>query len=159
MTAAETYTYDDVPPRRPSLDDLGGSDYENDPYNPPDRRTMPNAEAMNEQARNLAGLNRVCPVAVIHVTFTVGVPAILSVSGARSAISASDFTVTDNGTGDTSITWATSVLPASTMPPVVSIAEDIEIDRARAYIVTGGVRVKTKLGATATNCAFIVVVY
>ncbi len=159
MTAAETYTYDDVPPRRPSLDDLGGADYENDPLAPPDHRTMPNAEATNEGARSLAGLNRVSPVAVLHVTFPAGAPAIQSVRGARTSIAPSDFTVTDNGVGDTSITWSANLLPASTMPPIATLAEDVEIDRLRAYLVTGGARVKTKLGASATDCAFELVLY
>jgi hypothetical protein len=40
-------------------------------------------------------------------------------------------------------------------PCGLTIAEDVEIDRARVFPVTNGWRVKTKLGATATNVAFV----
>jgi hypothetical protein len=156
MTAPAEYTYATTTPRRPSLDDLGGAGFENHPTHPPDRRTMPNAEEANQKAQNLAGLNRVCPLAVLYVTFAAGAPVLTTVRAMREGVLTSSFTLTDNAAGDTSITWAASLLPGLTFPPTVSVADDVEIDRVRAYVVAGGVRVKTKLGATGTDAAFVV---
>jgi hypothetical protein len=160
MTAATTYTYDDNPPRRASLEDLGGDDFENDPAEPPDRVTMPNAEEANEKARHIAGLNRVNPTAKLWVTFPAGTPTINLVRGMRTELVAADFTVVDNGAGDTTIHWASSKLPTPLFPPMVTLVDDVEIDRVRAYLeavgANQGVRVKTKLGATGTDCAFVI---
>ncbi len=158
MAAASSFTYDADPPRRPSLEDLGGADYEDDAAFPPDRTTMPNALEHNERARNQAALNRVTPTALLHVIFTGGDPVAAAVRAMRSSISAEAFTLDDNGDGDTSITWDPSLLPAVAIPPSVDVVEDVEIDRARAFIIENGVRVVTKLGATGTDCAFVLTI-
>jgi len=159
LGASTTFTFDLATPRRPSLEDLGGDDYEDDPEFPPDKTTMPNADEHNERARNQTGINRVLYVALLHVTFSGGNPSIANVRGMRTALVSGDFVVTDNAAGDTSITWASSVLPASPVPPTVSLAQDVEIDRVRAYLITNGVRVKTKLGATGTDCGFVLLIH
>jgi len=159
MTAATTYTYDATTPYRPALADLGGADFENDPLFPPDRTTMPNAEEANERARNQAGLNRVTPVAIIHVTVAAGTPTIANVRGMRSTIVPGDFGCT-GATGSTTISWASTVLPSTVIPPVVSLAQEVEIDRVRAYLMTStSIRVKTALGATGASCNFVLLVF
>jgi hypothetical protein len=160
MSAATSFTYDANPPARPSLDDLGGDDFEDDPGAPPPKDgRMPYADEYCESKRNLAGVNRVIHTAIVHVVFTGGTPSIANVRGMRSTLLPTDFTPTDNGAGDTTITWASSLLPASSVPPTVSLTDDVEIDRARAFLVTGGVRVKTKLGTTGTDCAFVLLIH
>ena len=160
MTAATTYTYDATTPYRPALADLGGADYENDPLYVPDRTTMPNAEEANERARNQAGLNRVTPVAIIHVTFSGAVPSIANVRGMRSTIVPGDFTCADTGTGETTISWASTVLPSTVIPPVVSIAENVAIDEVRAYLASStSIVVRTLYSTTPTDCAFVLLVF
>jgi hypothetical protein len=109
--------------------------------------------------QQVAAINRVMPVLLLYVTFPGGAPTVAAVSGARTGFVAGDVTTTDHAAGDTSLTFAAGELPASLVPPLVSLADDVEIDRVRVYAVTNGWRVKTKLGATGTDCAFTLAVF
>lgn len=116
MTAAATYPYDDNPPRLPSVEDLGGDAMIDDAGSPPGAGE-PSAAAWNNFVRLLAASGRMLPTASIVVTFDAGAPVIESVVAMRTTIAAADFTLTDNGTGDTTIEWAATVLPSQSRRP------------------------------------------
>lgn len=159
MAAEETCTWDLPAPRRATLEDLGGADYEDDPDFAPDPVTMPNAREWNQKAEQLAAINRVIPLAIIIVTFSGGTPAITGVFAPGVNVTTSDFLPTDNAAGDTTIDWAVGVLPNGTHAEAHLIA-DVEIDRVRAFMPDAtSVTVKTKLGATGTDCNFAVHIY
>jgi len=162
MAAATFLTWDGLSgaspevPRRPSTDDMGGDDLIDDTENPPGT-DMPTAGGWNQKVDQIAALARVVSPCKISIRFSIGVPYVYKFATAASsaAITISTFTVTDNGTGDTSITWPANTFPPHEVEPhSLTITEDVEIDRARIYSITNGVRIKTKLGATATNANF-----
>ncbi len=163
MTVSNTLTWDEDPPRRPGLSDITGGTKEDDPSSPPDPITMPTASEHNQSAAQIAALGVVAPLARLYVTFSGGTPSIANVLAPGTNVVAGDFTVVDNAAGDTTIHWASSVLPPVSGGPSVSVAGDTEIDRARAYYTTvssnQAVRVKTKLSSTGTDANFVVDIY
>lgn len=122
--SSSTLTFDESPPRRPALEDLGGGAKENDDVAPDPVRDA-TAEDFNQMSKLLAALARVMPVAQLSVTLAAGVHVLERVSCAPSAPGLATFTLTDHGIGDISLTW-----PVGTFPPAVA--------RHRAH-VTGAV--------------------
>lgn len=164
MAAKPYLTYDGDPgnavaPFRPGIDDLGGAELLDDQEYPPDPETQPTADAWNQKVMVAVAHARVVPVMLVAVRFAAGVPTVEAFSSVSTSLLSGDLTILDNGAGDTSITWAADALPVPLVPPTVSLWEDVEIDRVRAYPITNGVRVKTKLGATGTDCAFLLQVF
>lgn len=156
MSTPEFYVYDgdggSNAPRRPSLDDVGGGAKINDLAMPPDPETMPTAEDENQQENLLVGLCRLGPVLQVWVIFSGGTPALASFRSMSNELLFTDITVTDDATGQTSVTVAADKLPAQSMPATVQAYG--EVDRVWPEAVTGGWRVHTKLGATYTDMAF-----
>ncbi len=160
MTAPDTLTLDLDVPRWPSLGDVGGASLEDDSKRPPDKTRMPYADQLNQWARLLEAYGRVLPAAVISVKFTTGTPSIDSFVAVRPGMTTPDFTVTDNGTGDTSITWAADTFPVPKTQPTVTINEAGAFDAPVGVRVSNGVQVTTKDGAgSATDANFTVTVY
>ena len=160
MSAPNDSTFDLPTPRRPGLDDFNGAAKQN-AYDKPvsDPVRMPSAEEYNTLCKLAVALGKVVPIASVYVTFPGGDPTITGVVGAGSSVTLGTFTPTDNGAGNTTIAWSTAALPVSTTPPSLTLVEDVEIDRARAWRTypsagVSAVQVKTKLGATGTDCAF-----
>lgn len=158
--AAKTYpVYDGdggtAVPARPSLDDLGGADLEDDQEYPPDPETDPTAAAWNQRARVHSAHAKVVPVMLLSVRFVAGAPTVEDFSSTSSTLVAGDLVITDNGDGDTSVAVPADTLPLPIAKPMLSIWEDVEIDRQRAvYVSATEVRVKTKLGAVGTDAGF-----
>jgi hypothetical protein len=156
MPLDSTSTYEQTPPRRPALDDLNGGNLQNRADFPPTPYEHPDARAMNQSDRQLVALAAISAAVGLHVTFPGGTPTIQVVMGVRTDLEAADFTITDHGNGDTTIVHTGGMLPVKTLPVhSLTQADDTEIDRIRAVPVTNGVRVKTKLGATGTDAAFV----
>lgn len=160
MAAAASFTFDQVPPFRPALADLGGADYEDDAAFPPDPDTMPNAAEHNERARNQAALNRVAPIALISIAFSGGTPSVQACSGMPTAVVSGLFTVTDNGGGDTSIEWPADTFPSALVPATAALVADFD-GTICAYAITNGVRVKTRArsSGTGTDANFVVSIH
>src|SRR5262245_60676525 len=117
MTAPDDLTWDISPPRRPSLDDCGGASIQDHAQFPPDRTTMPYAAQLNQWAKQIARMGGMVPAAKFSVTFSGGTPSISQFACMPTAPEIGDFTVTDNGAGDTTITWASGTFPTSTLSP------------------------------------------
>ena len=122
--AVATLTYDltigDGGPRRPSLADVGNATLvDDDPA--PDKASMPYADQLNQWALQIAAMGRVCPVAIVLVTISAGTPAVANVTAPGTNVGVSSFSVVDHATGDTSLTWASDLLPAPLVPGKVSI--------------------------------------
>jgi hypothetical protein len=163
MTVSNTLTWDQNPPIRPGLPDITGGTKTNRPGKVPDPTTQPCAEEDNQRAAQIAGIARVVPMARVCVTISGGVPTITSVQAPGTNVAAGSFIVTDNGAGDTTVSWVATVLPAVAGFPAVSQGDDTAIDRIRAFYTTLGgnqaVRIKSFLGATPTDCSYAVDIY
>lgn len=159
MAAASSLTWDITPPRRPSLDDIGGATLADDAAYPPHKATMPYADQLNQCQTQIERLAAITEVVTLSVTFAAGVPSVSQFTAMRTTTVIGDFTVTDNGPGDTTITWPASTFPTSTGGPMVTINEDVDALAPRALLVALGVRVVTKnAAAAATDIAFTVTV-
>jgi hypothetical protein len=158
MAATANLTFDNVVATRPTLAELGGATKEDHPKYPPNPATMATANEYNHFTKLLQGLANVTPSVSIWIQFTSGTPAVSAIRAVGSTVVSGDFTVTDNGAGDTTISWAAGKLPNPTgQGAAVSLTADVEIDRVRAYYpTTTSVRVKTKLSATGTDADFLV---
>lgn len=162
MSTPSYFTFDGDPPnsvapRRPGIDDVGGAAKLDDQQYPPDPQTMPTAADENQAERLLVGYGKVVPAIIISVKFTAGAPVLDAFAAVGFNITTPDITFTDHADGDTSVLIATGELPPVSWKPMgLTLNEDVEIDRMRAIPVTNGVRVKTKLGAVLTNCAFTI---
>lgn len=163
MTIPTVATWDltsgDGGPTRPSVDQMGEAALENDARNPPIAPKMPTAPMLNQWQMQIAALGKVCPALVISVRFSAGTPSVYKFTAPTGNLVTDDFTVTDNGTGDTTIAWPANTLPASVAEPMVSInggtAGEATVDLASAT----SVRVKTKASSSAADLAFTVTVF
>jgi hypothetical protein len=159
MASSNTLTDDMVPPRRPGIDDVGGGAKIEDTEGAADPQLDPTAADFNQMAKQLVAIRKVTPAFLVEILFPAGAPSINNFVCTSGSVISSALTLTDNGNGDTSITWAANTFPPQTVRANgLTLVEDVEIDRTRAYPITNGVRVKTKLGATGTDCGFVVAV-
>lgn len=108
-----------VPPRRPTADDLGGLGKKNHATFTPNPVTMPTAEDWLEIVRMLVAAWSTAPVGVIPVTFIAGAPIVGTPSCGNPAIVAATITPTDNGAGDTTLTWPANTFPNAICNPAV----------------------------------------
>lgn len=168
MASSNTLTFDQDPPHRPALNELGGGAKENSAQYPPDPVKHPTAEDDNQKSRQAEAFGRVAPLARLWVRIVAGTPAVYNVQALGNNVAIGSFTVTDNGVGDTIISWKTGTgAPAGALPAAVGVkavqTDDTEIDRIRAILTTFGAdpaaEVKTKLGAVATDCDFCLEIY
>lgn len=142
-------------PRRPGSDDVGGYAKEDDQAYPPDPVSMLTALDWLQIAKLAVGMAQVVPAVALSIRFNAGTPIVDSVAAVGFNVASTDFTLVDNGNGDTMIQIAAGKLPPATLKPrALTLNDDVEIDRARAFLSGGDVRVVTKLGATGTDCAF-----
>ena len=159
--AIETLTWDleaaDGGPRRPSLEDMGGATLEDDTGRPPDRRRMPYAAQLNQVQKQAAAVGAVVESLALSVEFSGSTPAVVAFTCPRTGLEIADFTVTPNGTGDTTITWPADTFPPELARPEVSINQDIgEMVAPTVEPVTNGVRVRTYRASGAVNVHFTV---
>ena len=160
MAAAEILTFDIVPPRRPSLEDVGGAALSDDAMNPPIPPKMPYAAQLNQWALQIQRQGALMPIAIFSVRFAAGAPVLDSFACAPTAPITATFTLTDNGAGNTTITWPAGTFPTAIVKPSVTITEDIAALTPIALNVSNGVQVKTRNAASAlTDMAFLVLVY
>lgn len=164
MSATGTLPWDLTPaedgPRRGSVEDYGGATLEDeDPA--PDKATMLYADLCNGLQRGVAAHDRAVFAVGIGVHFTGSTPAITQVTGPGEAASiGTSFTVTDNGTGDTTITWPAGTFPPSVLPPMVARNGGVVGGGIDVVAVTNGVRVRTWNGSNAgTDYDFTVTVW
>lgn len=160
---ASNYTFDLTPCRRPSLADLGGAAKQDDAAFPPDPLTMATAQNWNAWARQQEGQGKLIPFCTIYVTFSAGTPSITTLNSMRSTLLANMLNVTDNGAGDTTISWAAipTAFPPANRPPRVDIVGDgaflmPTVDTS----VANTVRVRTRNSAgTLVDQAFVVEIF
>ena len=141
-TAPTEFVYDHPDgARRPSEDDV-------DPFlvdvTPVPLPQQPYAAQLNQWARCIVALARVSPVAIITIDFAATVPFVDRLSCCSEVVEIGDLTVTDNGTGDTTITWAAGTFPTAAADPEASICADGSWLQPMALAVTDGVQVKTR---------------
>lgn len=150
-------TYDQAVWHRPGIDELGGGAFENATM-PADPRRSPGSKAFNQLTRQIVAQAKLSASVRLQVEFVGGAPQITALAGLASFLEPSDFHITDNGSGDTSLTidgWIAEWL----RPLELTVVGDVEIDRARVFPIAKGWRVKTKLGATGTDAAFVLALH
>lgn len=161
---ASDYTYDLTPPRRPSLDDLGGAAKRDDAAFPPNPLTMPTAQNWNQFARLDEGRGKFDIFITFEIRFNAGAPYIASVRSMRSSLTTASFAApTDNGAGDTTISWApiAASFPPKNREPGVELIGDGDYRVPTTDTTTANtVRVRTRDGTGAlVDAPFYVHVY
>jgi hypothetical protein len=137
-----------IPPHLPSVENLGGESKENDPSEPPDPITMPDARDFNVNTRVTSAHGRVTPAMVLSVMFSGGTPSVYAVTYKNVSLDSGNLTLTDNGVGDTSIEWNADVFPVHGVRPVGLTMNEINtVERSSAVPITNGVRVYTRDGS------------
>ena len=140
---------DDGGPRRPSLADVGGATILDDAP-APDKSRMLYADLCNQVQKQVAAVGKVVSIAEISVEILAGVPAIVGVIAPGTNVLIASFDApTDNGAGDTTITWPDGTLPPASGKPEASMDTDGSYLAPYAQNVTNGVRVKTRNAAGA----------
>ncbi|MGN6107660.1 MAG: hypothetical protein ACTHU0_21300 [Kofleriaceae bacterium] len=145
-------------PRRPSIANVGGAALTEKPPNPPQDGTMLYADMCNGWQHLLRGLGAVTATLKLEVRFSAGTPAVHALLATKDGLEVDDFVVTDNGTGDTTITWPADAIPPTTITPGVRI-RGATCAIGQAEYVTNGVRVYTfNAAGVATDADFAVVI-
>lgn len=144
------------PPRRPSTEDVGGDEKVDDQDFPPDAKEHFTSQGWNQKAKQIPALARMTPSGKCKVTFSGSNPGIEQGAGCSSNVSPATFTPTDNGTGDTTVTW-----PAGTFPPELCSPNALTLYSSSTQPVTGhlqvvtnGVRVRTFVNGVAADVPF-----
>lgn len=160
MAAAVQLTWDIDPPRRPSLDDVGGATLEDHASKPPSKATMPYAAQLNQWAKQVERLAALVPSFGVTVTFSGGgAPSVTQFTAMRTTVENADFTVTDNGTGDITIEWPAGTFPTSVLGPMAALNDGTVGGGITAALGANSVRVKTWTGAaTPADRSFTIVV-
>lgn len=120
-------TFDQSPPRRPLLEDLGGDQKENELGYEPDPITDPSADEYNQRAGFLAAIARIMFVARISVTWSGSAYTIASVGAAPKSdtFTAGSITLANPSSGIVTLNWTKDTtqptLPSSAGPPMLSI--------------------------------------
>ena len=150
-------TWDMSPPQRPTTNHFNGVAKIDDATYAPDAQTMPSAAEYNTLCALVVAYGQVAPNAVISVQGGT-TPTVLGVASMKSAFVPSSVTVTRNGTGDVSLTWAAGTFPGSVLNPTASLNAGA-LGQIDAVAITNGVRVRTANAAgTATDYSFTVLV-
>jgi len=134
-------SYDETPARKPTDADVGGTAKLDDaefPPNPVTDATAADYMQIGQLARRAAIMS---PTVTLVVHFTGSTPAISAVYTKIATLVAGSFTVVDNGTGDTSITWAAGTFPSDSRGPVAHSWGVAYPSDATCWKVTHGVRV------------------
>lgn len=160
MTSPNFNTYDADPanginPYRPSLNDVGGGQKQDDSQYLPDPVTMFTAADFNEIGQLCVAFGKVTPGALLFVV-NAGTPAITGLRAAGSLIVAGDFTVIDHGAGDTEITCpATKIMQPFAALGFSQAAGDFRVS-ARVNGTNDGIRIETRNSAgTLTDMNFV----
>ena len=116
MATPEYYSLDGdvangINPYRPGTDTIGGVAKEDDAQYLPDPDTMFTAKDFNQRGNLAVGLARVAPLARIYVKFSGGTPSVYAVLALGHLLVIGDFTVTDNGVGDVTISCPVTKIP------------------------------------------------
>ena len=161
---ASDYSFDLTPPRRPSLADLGGAAKQDDAANPPNPITMATAQNWNQFAQDLEGLCKFVPFVQLEVRFSSGVPYIAACTSMRSSLEVASFVApTDNGAGDTTISFAAIAAqfpPANQPPEVYLIGDDAMLAPTADTTTANTVRVRTRgAGGALVDFPFVVKIY
>ena len=107
-----TSPFDLSPARRPTVEDLGGGAKIDGPVKG-DPVTMIVADDANQWGLVGAGVGAVCPLAIVVVTQSAGTYSVAGVRSPGSGVVGATFTVTKNGTGDVTLSWASGALPGT----------------------------------------------
>jgi hypothetical protein len=100
------------------------------------------------------------PALVISIRFATGTPSVYKFSACNGDFVTGDFVVTDNGAGDTTISWPADMLPPSVAEPEVNPNGSTLIIATVEYATSVSVRVRTwNVGGVATDSAFSVRIY
>lgn len=159
MASSDTVTYDQTPPIRPGIDDLGGGQKVNRTQ-PPDPVTMMSASDFNQTTKQVVELAAVVPIVIVAIHFVAGAPQVYSVTGMGAwAKDPSHFTLQDNGTGDTTVSWAASKFPNRTAEADASIT-GATVGMISTETLTNSARVRTLgSGGAAADLPFILRIY
>lgn len=160
MSAPEYNTWQGDPgngivPRRPSTDDMGGDDLQDDQEKPPVEGEMATAAAWDQIVKQIASLARTAHSCGIEVKITAGTPAVTRAWAPNPSIVPATFTPLDNGPGDTSVTWPPNTFPESNGPPtgltILSNSTATTSIRFHVEEIANGIRVRTSINGAAAD--------
>lgn len=163
-----TATFDLSPPRRPSLDDLGGGHKEEEVGFPADPVTDLTAEDVNQTAMVLTRLAHIAPAALVYVrsSSSATTARAIGLSSAPNAATPnvldSAFTVQRTGVGKVTLRYDTGVIPTNGFPPSATIAfqSSEQMRMVQCAMTSDGIAVQTFDPAGAFQDAdFVVTIY
>lgn len=144
MAVQDDCLYDGTVAKRPALADLSNGTKTNNPKHGKVPATHPCAEEDNQRAAVLAAHARVVDSAKVHVTFSGSVPGVAGAEGLRLSTDLDSFTLTDNGTGSTTVEWPENFFPAGVIPPYAVLVGDTAGAITTEFLTNGrSARVRT----------------
>lgn len=143
-------------PQRPTLAAMGEAALVDDADYPPVAPTMPTSLMLNQWQRQLAAQGKVIAALVVSIRFSGGTPSVYKFTTPGDTMVLGDLTVTDNGTGDTTIAWPSNMLPVSVAEPVVGVNGSTPGQASAEMPTATSVRVRTNNAGVAADLAFTV---
>lgn len=143
-------------PRRPSVDDLGGDQKQDNNEAPPDDQEHFTAGGWNQKVKQISASARVTASCLLDVQFDGSAPFLAAFSCPRDNLTSATFTLTDNGTGDTSITWPADTFPPHVISPSGFTPFGSAVVDGRVEKITNGIRVRTRSAGSAADVPFTI---
>jgi len=146
------------------VEDVGGARFADDvDYPPPkDGTKYPYGDLLNQLQTQVAAMGRMIPSARMTISFSAGTPSIAKLTAMSELLVPGDFALTDNGAGDTTITWAAGKLPPVECDPMISIHKGALSGVLAAELSTPtvtSVRIRTLDDGVAADMRFTIAIH
>lgn len=154
MASSDTLTYDQTPPHRPALDELGGGAKVNVAPEPDPVRQL-RAEDINQLSGQAAAVGRVAPLAILQVEQLAGSYSRVAVTAQPTGVVLTTFTLTKNDTGDVTVSWPSGTFPSPVAKPRAHVtgSTPLLISTQQVSAISARVRMTAHDG-TATDSHF-----
>lgn len=146
----------DVLPRRPSTDDLGGDEKVDDIDFPPDDTEHPTAAGWNQLVRQVAALARGVASLKFEVQYEGNTPFLARLSGPRSALAAEQFSIIEVSPGVVDVNWPANFFPPHQCAPtgLTLLSDSSSLRSGQVFEIPNGVRVRTFQSGSPGRVAF-----
>lgn len=149
-----------IPPRRPSTDDVGGADKEDDLEFPPDPQLHPTADGWNQKALQIPAMARVTASLKLELRYDGTSPYLARVTGPRSSLAPDQFTVDEVSEGVVEVTWPANFLPPHQCAPtgLTLLSDSTSPTAGHVMEITNGIRVRTFEAGSVARVPFAIAI-
>lgn len=156
MSADEVLTWDralvDGGASRPTLALLDAGELLDDEAHPPvTDGTEPYAAQLNQWSKQIVAVGRVASSAIMTIDCSSGSVVKVALQTPSEILALTDFTITIDSTGVSTVSWTSGALPPMTCDPTLTLNSDGDYTGVALVASPTSITVKTRSGGTLAN--------